>query len=85
MRKLEIKDAEIIRLAVQDEILADPRSRDMTDRLHGILWSAAASVVPRWQSSSGAVRRTIPDWVRRSSRAVCRTRRRFPVADVHQR
>jgi hypothetical protein len=36
MRKLEIKDAEIIRLAVQDEILRSEESQ-YNHRLHGIL------------------------------------------------
>jgi len=64
MRKLEIKDAQIIRLAVQDEILRSEESR-YDHRLHGILLVCSGFSCSEVAELFGRSRRTIQYWVRR--------------------
>jgi transposase len=64
MRKLEIKDAEIIQLAVQDEILRSEGSR-YDHRLHGILLVCSGFSCSEVAELFGRSRRTIQYWVRR--------------------
>lgn len=64
MRKLDIKDAEIIRLAVQDEILRSEESR-YDHRLHGILLICSGFSCSEVAELFGRSRRTIQYWVRR--------------------
>jgi transposase len=64
MRKLEIKDAQIIRLAVQDEILRSEESR-YDHRLHGILLVCSGFSCSEVAGLFGRSRRTIQYWVRR--------------------
>jgi transposase len=64
MRKLEIKDAEIIRLAVQNEILRSEESR-YDHRLHGILLVCSGFSCSEVAELFGRSRRTIQYWVRR--------------------
>jgi len=64
MRKLEIKDAEIMRLAVQDEIVRSEESR-YDHRLHGILLVCSGFSCSKVAELFGRSRRTIQYWVRR--------------------
>jgi len=64
MRKLEIKNAQIIRLAVQDEILRSEESR-YDHRLHGILLVCSGFSCSEVADLFGRSRRTIQYWVRR--------------------
>jgi transposase len=64
MRKFEIKDAEIIRIAVQQEILRSEESR-YDHRLHGILLVCSGLSCPEVAKLFGHGPRTIQYWVRR--------------------
>jgi transposase len=64
MRRLEIKDAEIMRLAVQDEIQRSEQSR-YDHRLHGILLLCSGLSCSDVAELFGHSRRTIQYWVRR--------------------
>ncbi len=64
MRKLQIEDAEIMRLAVQDEILRSEESR-YDHRLHGILLVCSGLSCTQVAKLFGHSRRTIQYWVRR--------------------
>ena len=64
MRKLEIEDAEIMRLAVQDEIQRSEQSR-YDHRLHGILLLCSGLSCGEVAELFGHSRRTIQYWVRR--------------------
>jgi transposase len=64
MRKLEIKDAKIIQLAVQDEILRSEESR-YDHRLHGILLVCGGFSCSEVGKLFGQSPRTVQYWVRR--------------------
>jgi len=68
MRKLEIEDAEIMRLAVQDEIQRSEQSR-YDHRLHGILLLCSGLSCGQVAELFGHSRRTIQYWVRRFERS----------------
>ena len=64
MRKLEVKDAEIMRIAVQQEILRSEESR-YDHRLHGVLLVCSGLSCPEVAKLLGHGPRTIQYWVRR--------------------
>ena len=64
MRKLEIKDAEVMRIAVQQEIVRSEESR-YDHRLHGILLVCSGLSCAEVAELFGHGRRTIQYWVRR--------------------
>lgn len=64
MRRLEIKDAEIMRMAVNDEILRSEESR-YDHRLHGILLVCCGFSCHQVAELFGHSSRTIQSWVRR--------------------
>lgn len=64
MRKLEIKDAEVIRIAVHDEILRSEESR-YDHRLHGILLICCGFSCSKVADLFGHSRRTVQYWIRR--------------------
>ena len=64
MRKLEINDAEIMRIAVQQEILRSEESR-YDHRLHGILLVCSGLSCAKVAELFGHGSRTIQYWVRR--------------------
>ena len=64
MRKLEIKDAEVMRIAVQQEIVRSEESR-YDHRLHGILLVCSELSCAEVAELFGHGRRTIQYWVRR--------------------
>lgn len=64
MRKLEIKDADIIRIAVQQEILRSEESR-YDHRLHGIMLVCSGFPCSEVAELFGHSRRTVQYWVRR--------------------
>lgn len=64
MRKLQVKDADIIRLAVQDEILRSEESR-YDHRLHGILLVCNGMSCTTVAELFGQSRRTVQYWVQR--------------------
>jgi len=64
MRKLEVKDAEIMRIAVQQEILRSERSR-YDHRLHGILLVCSGLSCYEVAELFGQSPRTIQYWVQR--------------------
>ncbi|MDY6856967.1 MAG: winged helix-turn-helix domain-containing protein [Thermodesulfobacteriota bacterium] len=64
MRKLEVKDAKIMRIAVQQEILRSEESR-YNHRLHGILLVCSGLSCPEVAKLLGHGPRTIQYWVRR--------------------
>ena len=64
MRKLEIKDAEIMRIAVQQEILRSEESR-YDHRLHGVLLVCSGLSCPEVAKILGHGPRTIQYWVRK--------------------
>jgi transposase len=64
MRKLEIRDADIMRIAVQDEILRSEESR-YDHRLHGILLVCAGFSCTQVAELLGQSRRTVQYWVQR--------------------
>lgn len=64
MRKLEIRDAEIMRIAVQDEILRSDESR-YDHRLHGILMVCTGFSCYQVAELFGHSPRTVQSWVRR--------------------
>jgi transposase len=64
MRKLEVKDAEIMRIAVQQEILRSEESR-YDHRLHGVLLVCSGLSCPEVANLLGHGPRTIQYWVRR--------------------
>ncbi|MBW1681714.1 MAG: IS630 family transposase [Deltaproteobacteria bacterium] len=64
MKKLQIEDAEIMRLAVQDEILRSEESR-YDHRLHGILLVCSGLSCTQVAEIFGHSRRTIQYWVKR--------------------
>lgn len=64
MRKLEVKDADIMRIAVQQEILRSEESR-YDHRLHGILLVCCGLTCYEVAELFGQSPRTIQYWVRR--------------------
>lgn len=64
MRRLEIKDAEIMRIAVQDEILRSDDSR-YDHRLHGILLFCSGFSCHQVAELLGHSPRTVQSWIRR--------------------
>jgi transposase len=64
MRKLKIKDAEIIRIAVQQEIIRSEEAR-YDHRLHGILLVCSGLSCAKVAELFGHGPRTIQYWVRR--------------------
>ncbi|MDH4187993.1 MAG: winged helix-turn-helix domain-containing protein [Nitrospira sp.] len=64
MRKLEIRDADIMRLALQDEILRSEESR-YDHRLHGILLVCNGFSCAQVAELFGHSARTVQYWVRR--------------------
>ncbi|MBC8488192.1 MAG: transposase [Bacteroidetes bacterium] len=64
MRKLEIKDADIIRIAVQQEILRSEDSR-YDHRLHGILLVCSGISCHQVANLFGHSHRTVQYWVHR--------------------
>lgn len=64
MRKLQIQDADIMRIAVQQEILRSEESR-YDHRLHGILLVSSGLSCTEVAELFGHGRRTIQYWVRR--------------------
>jgi transposase len=68
MRKLEVKDAEIMRIAVQQEILRSEESR-YDHRLHGVLLVCSGLSCPEVAKLLGHGPRTIQYWVRRFERS----------------
>ena len=64
MRKLEVKNAEFMRLAIQDEILRSEESR-YDHRLHGILLVCSGFSCTKVAELLGQGRRTVQYWVRR--------------------
>lgn len=64
MRKLEIKEAEVMHLAVQDEIMRSEDSR-YDHRLHGILLVCAGLSCYEVAELLGHSSRTVQNWVRR--------------------
>lgn len=64
MRKLKIKDAEIIRIAVQQEIIRSEEAR-YDHRLHGILLVCSGLSCAKVAELFGHGPRTIQHWVRR--------------------
>lgn len=64
MRKLEIKDADIIRIAVQQEILRSEESR-YDHRLHGVMLVCSGFPCSEVAELFGHSRRTVQYWVRR--------------------
>lgn len=64
MRKLEIKDADIIRIAVQQEILRSEESR-YDHRLHGIMLVCSGFSCSEVAELFGHSPRTVQYWVRR--------------------
>lgn len=89
MRKLEIKDAEIIRIAVQQEILRNEESR-YDHRLHGILLVCSGVSCIETAQILGHSPRTVQYWVQRFERSgfagLLETQRegRPPVLDEQQ-
>lgn len=63
MRKLEIRSAEFMRIAVQDEILRSEESR-YDHRLHGILLVCSGFSCTKVAELLGQGRRTVQYWVR---------------------
>lgn len=68
MRKLEIKDADIIQIAVQQEILRSEDSR-YDHRLHGILLVCSGKSCNEVAELFGHSPRTVQYWVRRFERS----------------
>ena len=64
MRKLEVKDGDIIRLAVQDEIMRSEESR-YDHRLHGILLVTGGFSCSQVAELFGHSPRTVHYWIRR--------------------
>lgn len=64
MRKLEIENAEFMRLAIQDEIVRSEESR-YDHRLHGILLVCSGFSCSKVAEILGQSRRTVQYWVRR--------------------
>ena len=64
MRKLEVKDADIIHLAVQDEIVRSEEAR-YDHRLHGILLVTGGFSCSQVAELFGHSPRTVHSWVRR--------------------
>ena len=64
MRKLEVKDAEIMRIAVQQEILRSEESR-YNHRLHGILLVCSGFSCYKVAELLGRSPRTVEHWVQR--------------------
>jgi len=64
MRKLQIQDAEMIRLAIQDEIFRSEESR-YDHRLHGVLLVCNGMTCSAVAELFGQSRRTVQYWVRR--------------------
>ncbi len=68
MRKLEIKDADIVQIAVQQEILRSEDSR-YDHRLHGILLVYSGKSCNEVAELFGHSPRTVQYWVRRFERS----------------
>ena len=68
MRRLEIRDAEIMRVAVQQEILRSSESR-YDHRLHGILLVCSGMSCYEVAERLGQGPRTVQHWVRRFERS----------------
>ena len=64
MRKLEIQDADIMRIAIQEEILRSEESR-YDHRLHGVLLVCSGFSCGEVAQIFGRSRRTVQYWVRR--------------------
>lgn len=64
MRKLEIKDADLMRIAVQQEILRSEHSR-YDHRLHGILLVCSGTSCNQVAKTFGHSPRTVQYWVHR--------------------
>ncbi len=64
MRKLEIQDAEIMRIAIQQEILRTEESR-YDHRLHGVLLVCSGFTCGEVARMLGHSRRTVQYWVHR--------------------
>ena len=64
MKRLEIKDSEVMRLALQDEILRSEESR-YDHRLHGVLMVASGMTCTEAAEFLGHSRRTVQYWVNR--------------------
>lgn len=67
MRKLEIKDADIMRVAIQQEIVRSEDSR-YDHRLHGVLLVCAGMSSYEVGELFGQSPRTVANWVRRFER-----------------
>ena len=76
MRKLEIKDADIMRISVQQEILRSDESR-YDHKLHGILLVSSGTAAPKLQNYSGTVREPCNTGSIVLSKAVLQVYRRF--------
>jgi transposase len=68
MRKLEINHAEVMRLAIQDEIQRSDESR-YDHRLHGVLLVAQGFSAHRVAQLLGQAPRTVQNWVRHFNEA----------------
>jgi len=64
MRKLEIEDSEVMRIAVQQEIMRSEESR-YDHRLHGILLECSGFSCRKVAEIFGRSPRTVQYWVRR--------------------
>ena len=64
MRRLEVRNAEVMRLAIQDEILRSETSR-YDHRLHGILLVCSGFSCSEVSEILGQGRRTVQYWVQR--------------------
>jgi transposase len=64
MKRLEIQDREIMRLALQDEIQRSDESR-YDHRLHGVLLVASGKTCSEVAGLFGQSRRTVQYWVKR--------------------
>jgi len=68
MRKLEIQDAEVMRIALQQEILRSEESR-YDHRLHGVLLVSSGLSCGEVAGLFGQGRRTVQYWVKRFERS----------------
>jgi len=68
MKKLQIEDAEVMRLALQDEIMRSEESR-YDHRLHGVLLVSSGLSCGEVADLFGHSHRTVQYWVRRFERS----------------
>ena len=68
MKKLQIEDAEVMRLALQDEIMRSEESR-YDHRLHGVLLVSSSLSCGEVADLFGHSHRTVQYWVRRFERS----------------